>query len=382
MRFRKKHSCRFFPWAMTTVNRPSVLYVHVPFCAHICAYCDFCHVAYEEKKAKEWLDALRRQIEMEGIGERLKTLYIGGGTPVSLNHGQLDELLSLFDHHLGDGIEYTVEINPEALDMEKAMILARHGVNRASIGMQSANEGELALLGRKHTASDVMHAVALLRDKGIDNISLDLMYSLPGQTMESLAISVDMALAMRPRHMSLYSLTIEENTVFGKRGYEPLDEDIEADMYEWICERLQQEGFVHYEIANFCQEGYASRHNLAYWTYRDFQGISCGASGKEGNIRYDATRSLREYIGNPVAKTITTLDQQDICFEMAMMNLRLREGMDISMFEKTCGATLEEAFGEKVVELERRGMVETSGGFLRCTSKGYPLLNSILAELL
>lgn len=382
MRFRKKHSCRFFPWAMTTVDRPDVLYVHVPFCAHICAYCDFCHVAYDERLANDWLDALRRQIEMEGIGEKLKTLYIGGGTPVCLNYGQLDGLLSLFDHCLGEMIEYTVEINPEALDMEKAAILARHGVNRASIGMQSANEGELALLGRRHTADDVMRAVALLRGKGINNISLDLMYSLPGQTMESLAASVDKALEMKPRHMSLYSLTIEENTVFGKRGYEPLDEDFEADMYEWICERLRHEGFVHYEIANFCREGYASRHNLAYWTYRDFQGISCGASGKEGNKRYDATRSVREYIKNPIAKKATLLGRQDICFEMTMMNLRLREGMDISLFEKTCGITLEEAFGKKLTKLERRGMVEKASGFLRCTGKGYPLLNSILAELL
>ncbi|MBF1099746.1 MAG: radical SAM family heme chaperone HemW, partial [Solobacterium sp.] len=248
---------------MTT--KPKHLYLHVPFCRTICSYCDFCHVGYQETVANQWLDAIKTDIQNRHINENLRTIYIGGGTPTTLSSSQLDQLLCLLDPYAHMVQEYTIEINPETFDEDKAKMLQKHGVNRASIGFQTSDERLLQMMNRHHRLEDVAETMRLLRKYGIDNISLDLMYSLPTQTMESLKKSLQDAIALEPTHLSLYSLTIEPNTVFAKKGYEHLEDDMEADMYEWICKMLPRYGFVQYEISNFAKAGMISQHNCAYW---------------------------------------------------------------------------------------------------------------------
>ncbi len=368
---------------MTNPNKKAqALYLHVPFCRTICYYCDFVHRPYQQETADRWLDALQHEISGKEINTDLKTVYVGGGTPTSLSEEQLERLLSLLDPYVQKAEEYTCEINPETLTAEKAAILSRHGVSRASIGFQSGSEKLLKMMGRHHTAEDVKTAMELLRQAGIDNISLDLMYSLPHQTMTDLKEAAEYAVSLGPKHLSLYSLTVEENTVFGRRGYEALDEDTEADMYEYICRILPEKGFRQYEISNFAVPGYESRHNLVYWHYEDFYGLSAGASGKENHCRYDNVRSIGTYLKDPLQKEVIPLSREDEMFEMVMMGLRLKDGIPLASFAERFSVSFEEAFGEKAEKLLKEGKLQIEGQRLKCADAWYHLLNSVLSELL
>ena len=367
---------------MIQKNKPSYLYIHVPFCKSICSYCDFAHVVYQPTQIDQWLNAIKKEMVETNISHALKTIYIGGGTPTALRCDQLDRLLTLLDPYSSCVEEYTIEINPETMDEKKVKILASHGIQRASIGLQTTNSKLLKLLGRNHSFQQVENTVDILKHNGISNISLDIMYSLPFQTMEMLQKTVEDALTLHPKHLSLYSLTIEENTLFGKKGYTPLDEDVEADMYEWIVKRLSSAGFHQYEVSNFALGNYESIHNKAYWEYCDFYGIGCGASGKIDHIRYDSPHVLATYLQNPLYKKKTILSKEDEMFEMVMMGVRLVRGMDLSLFEKRFHTPFLEVYGKKVEKLIKEGLVEIKDGYFRCTTHGYEIMNTILVELL
>jgi oxygen-independent coproporphyrinogen-3 oxidase len=358
------------------------LYLHVPFCRTICFYCDFCHTVYTREHASQWLAALQQELAGRNLNRTLKTIYIGGGTPTALDADQLEQLLRLLDPYREHVQEFTVEINPESLDEAKAGLLEEHGVNRASIGFQTSDPQLLKAMNRRHTCADVQRAVELLRRHRIENLSLDLMYSLPGQTMAQLEQSVRDALALQPSHLSLYSLNVEPDTVFGRRGLKPLDDDAEADMYEWICRTLPEHGYHQYEISNFCLPGRESVHNTAYWKYLDFYGVSAGASGKEGRRRYDKPKSLAAYCRDPLACTDIPLSQKESMFEMLMMSLRLKQGLDQEAFAKAYGRTVDEAWGPVKADLIRRGLLQEQGRQLACTDRGYEILNDVLEEFL
>ena len=313
------------------------LYIHVPFCSSICFYCDFCHIVYEKKTVVHWLERLRKEIE-ENCQGSYETIYIGGGTPSCLEADELDRLLSMVEPYSGKVIEYTVEVNPESLNEEKIKLLRKYGVNRISMGVQSSDDEILRSLNRRHTFADAVKKIGMLRKHGITNISVDLMYSLPGQDLNILKKTLDDVLQLDVPHISLYSLTVEENTVFGRKGITPLDEETEADMYEMICETLKRNGYLHYEISNFCKEGFESRHNLGYWNYEDFLGISMGAAGKIGNIRYTNTTSFKRYFeSEDIRDEIVELSREDMMFEHIMMSLRTAEGLDLKAFNETYG---------------------------------------------
>jgi len=324
------------------------LYVHVPFCKHICFYCDFCRFPYTYKNAKLWLEAFKKEVK-ERLDFLPYSIYLGGGTPTSLDADLLDEFLASFDSLITDQ-EYTIEINPETLDKEKVKLLKKHHVNRASIGMQSSSEDELKLMGRKHNYKDVKSAISLLKEEGIDNISVDLMYSLPNQNFSIFQKSIEDALALDIKHLSLYSLTIEENSVFAKRNYQHLDDDQEADYYEYACKRLKEAGFRQYEVANFCKENYESKHNLVYWHYEDFLGLSLGASGKSKAYRYDNTRDFNKYLNGQYLENEYFLKEKEEMFEMLMMNLRLEEGLSLERFKEFFNKDLLDVYKKEIEE--------------------------------
>ncbi|WP_238928371.1 radical SAM family heme chaperone HemW [Bulleidia sp. zg-1006] len=358
------------------------LYIHVPFCAHICAYCDFAHVGYQSSLVNQWLEALQTEIASRTIPKDLKTLYLGGGTPVSLREEELKKLLTLLDPYCQGVEEYTIEINPEVMTLEKAKICAKHGVNRASIGFQSSNEVLLKLMGRKHNYAKVQETIAFLKEVGITNFSLDLMYSLPNQSMELLQQSVQDALALKPTHLSLYSLTIEPNTVFARKGLKPAEAELEADMYEWLCAYLPSQGYEQYEIASFAKKGFPSKHNQVYWQYEDFIGLSCGASGKENHERYDKPRSLKAYLKNPLAKKSIPLSKEDEMFESIMMGLRLRKGIHLRHWQDCYKENLLEYYKEAVKKHVDNGNLIMEEAFIHCTKQGFPVLQSILVDFL
>ncbi|MCH3961205.1 MAG: radical SAM family heme chaperone HemW [Solobacterium sp.] len=363
-------------------NKPLYLYLHVPFCRTICSYCDFAHCVYQESLADQWLDALQKEIEYKEINPHLRTIYLGGGTPTSLSCRQLERLLKMLDPYRSETEEYTVEINPETLDDAKASLMASHGINRASVGFQTSNPELLKLMGRHHDLPMMHQTVERLHRCGIHNISLDLMYSLPGQTMADLAQSIQDALSLQPVHLSLYSLTIEPHTLFAKKDLHHLSDDAEADMYESIEKTLPQYGFHQYEISNFALGDHESIHNKAYWNYQDFYGISAGASGKEGWHRYDHTRILAEYLKDPLKTQDIPLSRKEAMFEMIMMGLRLKCGVSRKLFAETFQEEIMDVYGEKAEKLIDQGLLEADPLYLKASDRGYEILNTVLVDLM
>lgn len=309
------------------------LYIHVPFCKTICSYCDFCHRTYNEALVTKWLKRLKREFK-ECQDEQYETIYIGGGTPTSLSDDELECLLKLIKPHTSIVKEYTIEVNPENLTFSKIKLFNKYNINRVSMGLQSSNDRLLKLMNRHHNFNDVKEKIELLRSNGINNISLDIMYSIPTQTMSELKKTINDVLNLNVPHLSLYSLTIEENSIFGKKGYKPLDEELEADMYDYIIDKLTSYGYNFYEISNFAKNGYESKHNLSYWRYEDFRGLSCGSSSKIGNIRYDKTRNINKYINSSdIIDESYKLAKDDLMFENLMMSLRTSEGLDLKKFK-------------------------------------------------
>lgn len=354
------------------------LYIHVPFCKNICAYCDFAHQIYMQEIADKWLISFEEEIK-ECEKENYQTIYVGGGTPTSLNCKQLDKLLSLVSPYTKEVEEYTIEANPENLDEEKIDLFIKHKINRVSIGVQSTNNEELKLMNRKHEFKDVKEKIELLRKKGIINISTDIIYSLPNQTMSSLAKTLDDVLSLDLPHLSIYSLTIEDNTVFGKKNYKHLDDEIEANMYEYIVQRLNDAGYVQYEIANFAKKGYESKHNLGYWNFDDYRGLSCGSTSKINHRMYDKTHNINDYLNNKeIIVNDEKLDLKDECFEQVMMSLRTIYGLDINLFKERYQIDPLKEY-EKAIKKNKDAFI-IKDNHLICTKRN--ILNTILLDFL
>lgn len=358
--------------------KPKAMYVHVPFCQSICAYCDFTRVGYHEGLAEKWLNALEKELEIKQINPKLETLYIGGGTPTCLSLEQLKHLFNLLKPYTKEIQEYTIEANPETMDDEKIELLKQFGINRISIGLQSTEPRLLKLMNRHHDWEMVKNLVEKLREKGIDNLSLDCMYSLPFQTMENLLDTLNALIDLKVPHISLYSLTIEKNSEFKRKKLDKLDDEIEAEMYFKACEVLEKAGYEHYEISNFALDDKRSLHNQAYWHYDDFYGVSIGASGKENHQRYDNTCNFNDYFkGNWIENTID-LSLEDEMFEMIMMNLRLKEGISLACFYKKFHRNLYEVYQKSIDQGIEKGWLMMENGYLLATEVGYPILNSVL----
>ena len=354
------------------------VYIHIPFCDNICSYCAFTKFIYNEKHVFKYLNALEHEIKKKYQGEFIKTLYIGGGTPSCLDERQLDRLLSLIEPYSHKVVEYTIEVNPESLDQNKIDIFNKYHINRISMGVQSSDNEILKSLNRRHTFEDVVDSINLLKTNNLTNISVDLMYSLPGQDMNILRKTLEDILKLDVPHISLYSLTIEENTVFYKRGIKPLDEDIEADMYEYIDKTLRENNYIHYEISNFSLAGYESRHNLGYWKYDDFLGISPGASGKIGSSRYTNTRNMNRYLNNEdIRDENLILSIDDMKFEHIMMSLRTIYGLDIDEFNKRYDCDFLEEY-ENIINNNK--YLQVKDNRLICTN--LEILNTVLLDFL
>lgn len=372
-KYRRKLSWLYWLWMTTRIKH---LYVHVPFCSSICYYCDFCHRIYDKKLAKQWLETLKKEIQTSCF-DFYETIYIGGGTPTVLSLDQLRRLLEMISEFADEVKEYTIEVNPESLDEDKILLFKEYGINRISMGVQSSNDRILSSLNRKHSFADVKDKIVLLKKHDLNNISVDLMYSLPDQTMEILDQSIEDILSLDVPHISLYSLTIEENSVFGKKGISNLDEETEADMYEFIEKKLTKNGYIHYEVSNYCKKGYESKHNMGYWNYEDFVGVSLGASGKIGNHRYTNTRDFKKYFTlKDYRDEDLYLEKEEMEFEHIMMSLRTIYGLNIQKFNALYGCDLQEKYKKGIAS----DHIEIKDGHLICTD--LEILDTILLDFM
>ena len=356
------------------------LYVHIPFCKSFCPYCDFPKIYYDRKRVPAYLDALFLQAKQIAQGP-YQTIYFGGGTPTSLDEADLERLLTFFAPYLAPGGEFSTEANPESLTKEKVALLAKYGINRVSLGVQSFHPKYLKLLGRHHDGAEVAEAVSMLKEAGITNINLDLMFALPGESVEEAVSDVEEAIKLGPTHVSAYSLILEQGTPFYNRGITEASQDDQADQYEAVRSALEKAGYHRYEVSNFALPGYKCRHNLAYWHDEDYDAIGLGASGHHGKIRYKNTVNVPDYLqGNwELEKETLSPKEAEECFLLS--NLRLVEGFSLSTYKARFGQDFLSLHKEAVDSLMQRGLLETDGQNLRATANGILLLDTVLVDL-
>lgn len=378
-----------------TPSFPTACYVHVPFCVRKCAYCGFFSGIGDEKAQRDYLGGIEDEIECHRRAGRLEgrvfdTLHVGGGTPTVLEPALLEKLFAALRARLpfDPEAEVACEANPESLTPEVAALLANAGVNRLSIGAQSFHDDELATLGRPHDAAAVGQAVAAARSAGFVNIGLDLIYGLPGQTLERWQATVEKALALEPEHLSCYCLTLEPGTPLEaavRQGSVPRpDEDRQREMFDWLVERLPRAGFEMYEISNFARPGRRSRHNLRYWTGQPWLGLGPAAHSSLDGRRAENPADLgawRDLYRPPgLRDPFQPVARRDRIFERVFMALRLVEGLDLAAFEAEFGAPLESFYPGLVERLTAEGLLRTENGFLKVTSHARFLSDGVFCE--
>ncbi len=372
----------------TMQKKPTSAYVHIPFCTQICYYCDFSKVFIKNQPVDSYLEHLLEEYCSYDI-QQLRTLYIGGGTPTALSAQQLEFLLDGLTKNLDLSAleELTIEANPGDLDSDKIAVLKNSPVNRVSLGVQTFDDKMLKKIGRSHLEKDIYENIDRLKLAGFDNISIDLIYALPGQTMEQVKDNVAKAIALDIPHMSLYSLILENHTVFMnrmRRGKLPLPkEEVEAEMFEYIITELERSGFEHYEISNFSKPGFESRHNLMYWDNAEYFGIGAGASGYVNGVRYKNHGPIRHYMKAVEASNARIneehLSQREQMEEEMFLGLRKKSGVSIRRFEEKFATSFEELYGQVVKDLCHQGLLQVEGQQIRMTKKGL-FLGDTVAE--
>ena len=356
-------------------------YIHIPFCSKICSYCDFCKMFYNKKFVSDYLEALDREIYDVYRGEELETIYIGGGTPSSLDISELKKLFSTLEmFNCSKNLEFTIECNIENTDEEKIKLFSEVGINRISFGVESFNKKNLSLLERESSYEKVVELVKLCRKYGINNINVDLMYALPDEDIEVLRKDLEMIFLLDVEHISTYSLIIEYHTKLSINGIKNISEDLDSEMYDVICNEMKNHGYSHYEISNFCKKGYESRHNLCYWNNKSYYGFGLGASGYIDNRRYSNTRSLNEYIDGNIILEEDYLTDDDIMEYEVILNLRKKEGISLNDFYSKYEVNFSDVFDYKYL-VEKKLLILENNHLYIPEDKWY-ISNEIIVKLL
>ncbi len=397
------------------------LYVHIPFCMKKCLYCDFLSAPADEKSQSAYMDGLKRELAWYGKtlhGRRLKSVYIGGGTPSWMQEAYMEDLMKEIRRRfpLAEDAEITIECNPGTLTKNKLLLYRQLGVNRLSIGLQSADNAELKLLGRVHTYEQFLRNYELARECGFDNINVDLMDSLPGQTLETFYQTLQKTVRLGPEHLSCYSLIIEEGTPFydrykfdvvkrhaGMQTEELPTEDAVYQIGKMTQDFLAEHGYVQYEISNYAKEGYACRHNIGYWQREEYLGVGLGASSLLHNVRYSNLRDLNAYVEkslhivqesvlyeatgkeipcSSLHEKVQALSKQDCMEEFMFLGLRMTQGVEKSRFYREFGYTVDFVYGDVMRSLREEGMLAETSSHVYLTEKGMDLNNYAAAQFL
>lgn len=386
-------------YEMTNVHKSSntkaSAYIHIPFCEHICYYCDFNKVFLEGQPVDEYIEALLKEARLslsEHPIEKMETLYIGGGTPTSLNAAQLDRLFGGLREILPyENGEFTVEANPGDLSAEKLDVMRNYGVNRISMGVQTFDDRLLKKIGRKHNAQDVHDTIQLLEKKDFRNVTIDLIYALPGQSLESFRDTVERALALDLPHYALYSLILENQTMFMnwvRRGKMHLPEqEVEAQMYAETIEAMEKAGRMQYEISNFAKPGFESKHNLVYWNNQNYFGIGAGASGYLENRRYKNRGPIQHYLKSlnddrlPILEEEYLSEREQIEEEM-FLGLRKILGVEKAVFEARFKQSIMDVYGDVLEKLKQQKLIIETDTSIHLTKAGLFRGNDVFEEFL
>lgn len=383
---------------------PQAAYVHIPFCLAKCHYCEFNSYPGMEASFAEYVRALELEISRVSAASRLSTIYFGGGTPTMLTAEQLHGILRLLVDRFGliQDSEITIEANPGTVDSKKLSSLRNSGFNRLSLGVQSLDDAMLETLGRAHSVQDALEAYDLARKAAFDNISLDLMFALPGQNLEDWKRTLGRIVKLYPEHVSLYELSIEEGSrfaqvyapTFNSNAYasgKPVailpDENAKVEMYQVTIDTLTAAGYEHYEVSNFARPGYRSRHNQVYWRNEPYYGFGAGATGYVDGVRYTNLKQPEDYMkaiarGDSPVETSEIVSRETSMGETIMLALRTKEGLHLQRFKKRYDAEVLDIYPCVISQLTQTGLLEVSSQSIRLTHKGLLLTDEVAEKFL
>ncbi|EGQ4285464.1 oxygen-independent coproporphyrinogen III oxidase [Staphylococcus pseudintermedius] len=360
-------------------------YIHIPFCVKICTYCDFNKYFIQNQPVDLYLACLVEEMK-QSKASQLETLFVGGGTPTALSESQLEYLLQAIQDQFDIKGEYTFEANPDELTEEKVALLKRYGVNRLSLGVQTFDDTLLQTLGRSHHKADIYQAIDNARRQGISSISLDLMYHLPGQSMQQFQESLEEALRLDIDHLSSYGLILEPQTQFynqyRKGKLKMPNEDVGAEMYQYLMNRMKNSPLQQYEISNFAKKGHESIHNQVYWKNESYYGFGAGASGYIGGVRYTNVNPVNHYIKKIQQHefprlTETTPPVKEQIEEEMFLGLRMNTGVDKIKFQKKYHQTIEAIYAKEIISLEGQNLIDQTDTHIALTDKGRIVGNTV-----
>ena len=376
---------------MGTKKNGLELYLHIPFCIKKCDYCDFLSGPSTRAGQEAYIYALLREMKAVSAIEKrtVDTVFIGGGTPSVPECDVMEKLLQgLRDYFLFSAdAEVTIEANPGTLTPEKLSIYRKYGINRISIGLQSPNNKELAMLGRIHNYAQFLESFQMAREAGFSNINVDLMFAIPGQCYEGWIENLRMVAALGPEHISAYSLIIEEGTPFSRKKLDLPDEDTEYRMYEDVAVVLKEYGYHQYEISNYAKAGCECRHNEGYWQRKDYLGLGLGAASLLGKERFSNTSDMQEYLKNSSApekiqKNWELLTREDEMAEFMFLGLRMTQGVSKKEFQEYFGTAIENIYGEVLKKYKKQGLLLEESGRIFLSREGIHVSNAVMADFL
>ena len=348
-------------------------YIHIPFCTSICSYCDFCKFFYNEDLVDKYIDSLIKEIKDNYKGEELDTIYIGGGTPSSLDIKSLDELLSYISNNfkVSKDLEYTIECNVMDITLEKLELFKKYNINRLSIGIESFNKDILSFLERDYSKEDIIKKINLAK-RYFNNINIDLIYAVPKETLDVLKSDIDEFIKLDIPHISCYSLIIEDHTKLGIKNTEYISEDLDYEMYKLIESTLEKKEYDHYEISNYAKDGYESKHNLCYWKNHQYYGFGLGSSGYIDNYRYANTKNLNKYLNGNYVDSKEMVTKELNASNYAILGLRTKYGVNKKEFFDNIGTNFNDMY-------DTSDLIENKECFYLDKSKWY-IENSILIK--
>ena len=367
------------------------IYIHIPFCVKKCDYCDFLSGPSCPKEQAEYVQALLAEIDAvkEGKGRSVSSIFIGGGTPSVLDERFIGEILNKTRKNflVENDAEITIEVNPGTADQKKLQAYRTFGINRLSIGLQSPDDRELKILGRIHNYEQFLETCKCARTAGFENINIDLMSAIPDQTYEKWCNNLRIVAELKPEHISAYSLIIEEGTPFASRQLNLPDEDTEYNMYEATSRILKEYGYEQYEISNYAKEGRCCRHNVGYWTRRDYLGFGLGASSLYGKDRFANTADMKKYLENSknpekIREKELSLTREDEMAEFMFLGLRMTQGVSKKEFQEYFGTAIETVYGDVLKKYEAMGLLLEKDGRIFLSREGIHVSNSVMADFL
>lgn len=377
------------------------LYIHIPFCVQKCFYCDFLSMPVDETVRRHYVRRLIEETEYKSQqykGYEITSVFFGGGTPSILMETQIAEIMEALQQNFSiqKEAEITIECNPGTLVRQKIITYKESGINRISMGLQSANNRELKMLGRIHTYEEFLHNYDLVRKGGIENVNVDLMSALPGQTVSDWERTLKEILKLRPEHISAYSLIIEEGTPFyqtyeedeqrREEGEEPKylpNEETEREMYRLTGALLEEKGYMQYEISNYAKKGRECQHNIGYWTRKNYLGLGLGSASLVENVRFSNTSDLQEYLaGDFEEREREVLERREQMEEFMFLGLRMIKGVSRGDFKKAFGVEIEAVYGEVIKKMVSQGLLQQQAGRISLTEEGISVSNYVMSEFL